>query len=243
MTLQTESGRNAPVLPYRLAIFDLDGTLLDTLDDLADAVNYALGICGFPVHSRPEIRRILGNGMRNLIQRSVPEGAKEEWEKVFRVFVPYYEAHCREKTGPYAGIPETLRALRNAGVKTAVISNKADPAVQILIRDYFPDLFDYIAGEKPGIRRKPEPDAVDRCLETLAVPREDAVYIGDSEVDVHTAVNADVDGLIVAWGFRDEPELAEVIRGVSRRDAEKSRFRIVRTADALQRALLPENRT
>ena len=155
---------------------------------------------------------------------------------MFRVFVPYYEAHCREKTGPYPGVPETLRALRSAGVKTAVISNKADPAVQLLIRDYFPDLFDYIAGEKPGIRRKPEPDAVDRCLETLAVAKEDAVYIGDSEVDVHTAANAAVDGLIVTWGFRDEPELKDVIR----REAGRNRFSILRTAAELHQALLPE---
>ena len=236
MTVREERGVNAPSLPYRLAVFDLDGTLLDTLDYLADAVNYGLKTCGFPVRSREEIRKILGNGMRNLIRRSVPENAEAEWERVFRVFVPYYEAHCREKTGPYPGVPETLRALRSAGVKTAVISNKADPAVQLLIRDYFPDLFDYIAGEKPGIRRKPEPDAVERCLETLAVAKEDAVYIGDSEVDVHTAANAAVDGLIVTWGFRDEPELKDVIR----REAGRNRFSILRTAAELHQALLPE---
>ena len=150
MTVREERGVNAPSLPYRLAVFDLDGTLLDTLDDLADAVNYGLKTCGFPVRSREEIRKILGNGMRNLIRRSVPENAEAEWERVFRVFVPYYEAHCREKTGPYPGVPETLRALRSAGVKTAVISNKADPAVQLLIRDYFPDLFDYICRGETG---------------------------------------------------------------------------------------------
>ncbi|MCD7866982.1 MAG: HAD-IA family hydrolase [Clostridiales bacterium] len=190
---------------YKLAIFDLDGTILDTLDDLADSLNCALRCSALPERTRDEVRRFVGNGIRKLIERAVPpDTAPDVVEKVFADFTEHYRLHCSDKTKPYAGIPETLSALRKAGIRTAVVSNKADYAVQILCEQYFHGMFDIAVGEKAGVRKKPMPDSVNTVLEQLQIRRTDAIYIGDSEVDIQTAKNADMDCLLVSWGFRGE---------------------------------------
>lgn len=195
-------------MKYKLAIFDLDGTILDTLEDLADAVNYALGEHGYPQRTIEEVRRFVGNGIRKLIERAVPTGlTQEEISKVHQTFSAYYQKHCADKTRPYEGIVPLLQRLRAAGCLTAVVSNKADAAVQPLCQQYFEGLFDYAVGEKAGINRKPAPDAVLEVLRCLGVEKMDAVYIGDSEVDIQTAANAGLDSIIVTWGFRDRAYL------------------------------------
>lgn len=191
-------------MAYKLAIFDLDGTILDTLEDLTDATNYALGEHGYPLRTIDEIRRFVGNGIRKLIERAVPASlTEEEISSVHQTFSAYYQQHCADKTRPYEGILPLLRRLRTEGCLTAVVSNKADAAVQPLCRQYYDGLFDYAVGERPGIRRKPAPDAVLEVLRRLEVDAADAVYIGDSEVDIQTAANAGLDAIVVTWGFRD----------------------------------------
>ncbi len=189
---------------YKLAIFDLDGTILNTLEDLADATNYALEKHGYSGRTIDEVRRFVGNGIRKLIERAVPPGLPAaEIDKVHETFSDYYQGHCADKTRPYEGILPLLQRLRAAGCLTAVVSNKADAAVQPLCRHYYEGLFDFAVGERAGIRRKPAPDAVFEVLRRLKMDEADAVYIGDSEVDIRTAENAGLDSIIVTWGFRD----------------------------------------
>ena len=192
-------------MTYKLAIFDLDGTVLDTLEDLADSVNHALEENRLPTRSIDEVRRFIGNGARLLIERSVPHGTEPELtDRVFEEYRTYYNTHSDIKTKPYDGIIEMLTRLREKGIRLAVLSNKPDPAVQVLCKQYFPGLFDSVAGEKSGIPRKPSPDAVNAILDEFSLPHTDAVYIGDSDVDVETAKNAGIDCISVTWGFRDE---------------------------------------
>ena len=191
-------------MKYALAIFDMDGTILDTLDDLADSLNYALKACGYPERSLDEARRFVGNGIMKLIERALPSGSSAaEADRVFSVFMPHYTLHCADKTKPYGGINELLVKLRAAGCRTAVVSNKADHAVQELCTQYFPGLFDAAAGERAGVLKKPAPDSVNEVLSKLGADRGAAVYIGDSEVDIATAKNSGLFGIIVDWGFRD----------------------------------------
>ena len=188
---------------YQLAVFDLDGTILDTLEDLYHAINYALRENGPPERTLDEIRRFVGNGIRKLVERAVPDGSSEEQIcRVHASFDAYYPQHCADHTQPYRGIPAMLTALREAGMLTAVVSNKPDYGVQSLMVDYFPGLFDDAVGERAGVRRKPAPDAVLAVLEKLGVPREQAVYIGDSDVDIETAKQAGMPCISVDWGFR-----------------------------------------
>lgn len=192
----------------QLVIFDLDGTLLDTLDDLADAVNWALEQEQLPRRTREEVRAFVGNGIRNLIERAVPAGTEAaQTDRVFAGFKARYAGHCADKTRPYPGILELLARLRAEGIRTAVVSNKADFAVQTLCRDYFHGLVDCAVGERAGIPKKPAPDSVQEVLRALEIPREQAVYVGDSDVDVLTARNAGMDGILVLWGFRDRQTL------------------------------------
>lgn len=192
----------------RLAIFDLDGTILDTLEDLADALNHALTEFGYPTRTLPEVRRFVGNGIRNLIRRGAPAGTQEaEIDRLHAVFTAHYNAHCADKTRPYAGIPELLTALRDRGIRTAVVSNKPDGAVKPLCARYFPGLFDAAVGERTGVARKPAPDSVNAVLAELGFDRSEAVYIGDSEVDIATAWNAGMACFSVDWGFRPREEL------------------------------------
>ena len=196
-------------MKYRLAIFDLDGTILDTLEDLTDSVNAALQKHGLPTHSLDAVRSFVGKGIFTLIQKAVPANTDaEKLNAVFEDFKVYYAAHCADKTKPYKGIVDLLLALRRAGVFTAVVSNKADFAVKELAFRYFDGLFDAAVGEIEGVPRKPAPDSVLAVMRSLGCAASESVYIGDSDVDVETAKNANVDGIFVQWGFRS----AEVLR-------------------------------
>lgn len=197
-------------LKYLLAIFDMDGTILNTLEDLTRTTNAALAAQGMPQHTMNEVRLMVGNGIRRLIERAVPAGtAAPVIEETLTVFNQYYAAHCGDHTCPYPGIPELLQALRQAGMYTAVVSNKADYGVQELCRQYFPGQFDVAVGQRDGIRTKPAPDAVLAVLKQLQVAPEQAVFIGDSDVDVCTARNAGLPCFAVDWGFRERTVLEQ----------------------------------
>ncbi len=191
-------------MKYKLAIFDLDGTILNTLEDLADSTNHALKENGLPGRTVEQVRCFVGNGIGKLIERAVPESSDAALiRRVHEAFTAHYKVHCADKTRPYEGIVPLLRALRAAGLMTAVVSNKADYGVQALCEHYFPGLFDFAVGERTGIRRKPNPDSVLEVLTRLKTAKEEAVYIGDSDVDIETAKNAGIPCLSVTWGFRD----------------------------------------
>lgn len=197
---------------YDAVIFDLDGTLLDTLEDLMNATNYALGQMGFPLRNRQEVERFVGNGVAKLMERAVPAGTSPaEIEAALGIFKPYYELHSKDRTAPYPGIPEVLKTLRAKGCKLAVVSNKFDAAVKSLAEDYFPSLLDAAAGESEaaGIPKKPDPTMVLRIMETLGSRPDRAVYVGDSDVDLQTAKNAGLPCISVTWGFRDREFLRE----------------------------------
>lgn len=197
-------------MKYKLAIFDLDGTILDTIEDLTDSVNFSLQECSYPIRTITEIRSFVGNGIRKLIERSLPPGIPEsEIDRVHGIFAPYYKEHCNVKTHAYDGTHELLRTLRENGIKTAVLSNKADFAVQPLIRQYFDGLFDMVLGERAGVPRKPAPDGIYDILEHFQAEKSDTVYIGDSNVDIETARNAGIPCISVDWGFRDRSHLLE----------------------------------
>ena len=197
-------------MSYKAVIFDLDGTLLDTLADLADGVNYALRTYSLPERTMEEVRSFVGNGVANLICRSVPEGTSEELcEKVLAAFRPYYSAHSRCKTRPYDGILEVLDALSARGIKTAIVSNKFDAAVKELNSFYFGSRIPIAIGERPEVKRKPAPDTVNIALAELGIEAKDAVYVGDSGGDVKTAQNAHTDCIAVTWGFRSRENLLE----------------------------------
>ena len=186
-------------------LFDLDGTLLDTLEDLLDATNYALAAYGHPPRTLPELRRFVGNGAENQIRLSLPEDKKEDLPKVLAAYKPYYTAHCQIKTKPYDGV---LSALKVLGEKypIAIVSNKPDSAVKALCADYFPGM--YALGETPDCPRKPAADMVFKAMKAIGADR--CVYVGDSEVDVLTANNAGVPCVCVLWGFRDREDMEAV---------------------------------
>lgn len=198
-------------MSYKLAIFDMDGTILNTLADLAASVNFALTAEGYPTRTIEEVRLFVGNGIRKLIERSVPRGTiVQNIDKVHEKFTAHYTKHCTDNTKPYEGINELLGELRKNGCKTAVVSNKADYAVQKLCIEYFPEYFDLAAGEQqPIYKKKPAPDLVFLIMDKLNVAAEDTVYIGDSDVDIQTAVNAKVDCICVDWGFRSREFLLQ----------------------------------
>lgn len=181
-------------------LFDLDGTLLDTLDDLTDATNHTLAQLGYPLRSREEMRRFVGNGAARQLQQAVPEG--EPWEAALELYLPYYSTHCRIKTAPYPGIPEALAALREQ-YPVAIVSNKPDRATKALCADFFPGIC--AMGQSDGCPRKPAPDMVFRAMQEIGA--DTCIYVGDSEVDILTAKNADVPCISVLWGFRDRKEL------------------------------------
>lgn len=195
---------------YKAVIFDLDGTILDTLDDLADSVNFALKKHGLPVRENAEIRSFLGNGMVNLVKLSAGDKA-EDIAGILADFKEYYAKHSADKTKPYDGVLETISALKEQGVKTAVLSNKGDFAVQPLVKRYFGGLIERAQGENEaaGVLRKPNPDGVYKIMKELGVTEKETVFVGDSEVDILTAKNAGVDCVAVTWGFRDEKDLIE----------------------------------
>ena len=191
-------------------IFDMDGTVLNTLDDLAASVNYVLGKFGMPAHCTEDYRLYFGSGIRYALQCAVPEGTKEKTiDQMLPVFKEHYNAHCLDRTGPYEGIPELMRCLRKQGYKLAIVSNKIDTAVKELNAKFFRDYVDVAIGEREGIRRKPAPDTVIQALAELKSAKNEAVYVGDSEVDLQTAANAGLPCITVLWGFREKDFLAE----------------------------------
>ena len=196
-------------------IFDLDGTLLNTLYDLADAVNWALEKYGQPQRTIEEIRSFVGNGLRNLMMQAVPDGEENPvFESLFEFFVDYYKAHCNVKTVPYEGILELMKELKGRGVKIAIVSNKVDAGVKELNEIHFAEYVDVAIGEREGIGRKPAPDSVNEALRILDVQKEHAVYVGDSDIDIQTAKNAEIRCISVSWGFRDEAFLMENGAGI-----------------------------
>lgn len=191
-------------------IFDLDGTLLDTLQDLADAANYALRKEGMPERTIDEVRRFVGNGVRLLMIRAVPGGESNPlFEETFAQFKEYYGEHCNDNTKPYEGMIELLETLKSKGYSVAIVSNKIDFAVKELSALYFKGIVPVAIGEKEGVRRKPAPDTVREALKELGRTAEEAVYVGDSDVDIETAKNADMPCISVLWGFRDREFLEE----------------------------------
>lgn len=190
---------------YHTVIFDMDGTLLDTLKDLADAVNYALREMKMPERTLEEIRTFVGNGVRTLMERSVPDGSRNPgFERTFLKFREYYSVHCNDNTRAYEGIMELLEDLRREGYALAIVSNKPDSAVKELSRIYFNGIVETAIGEKEGVSKKPAPDTVYKALDELGMPVEGTVYVGDSDVDIMTAKNAGIPCISVLWGFRDQ---------------------------------------
>lgn len=188
---------------FDTVLFDMDGTLLDTLADICSAANYTLRAMGYPERTLAEMRRFVGNGAEMQMRRALGAAADEETVKrALEIYKPYYAAHCQVETRPYAGVTELLAALKREGFRMAVVSNKPDEAVKKLSEEYFGDRMDYAIGPKEGRRCKPYPDMVDAALKAMGMPREGAVYIGDSEVDVQTGLNAGLPVIAVSWGFR-----------------------------------------
>ena len=193
---------------YKLAIFDLDGTLLDTLGDLHASVNFALRKFRFPERTLDEVRSFIGNGVVKLMERSTPDGIDSETQlRCLDTFRKHYLQHMSDTTAPYEGTAELLKNLRGEGVKIAVVSNKLHPAVEDLCESYFPGLIDKAVGVSVEEERKPSPVNVLRTAERFGIVLKDCIYIGDSEVDVQTAHNADVQCIGITWGFRTKDEL------------------------------------
>lgn len=193
---------------FDTVLFDLDGTLLDTLEDILNAANHVIGELGYPPRTLAEMRGFVGNGAEMQIRRSLGAGVDEETvQRALAAYKPYYAAHAQERTRAYAGIPALLAALRAEGWRIAIVSNKPDEAVKPLAEKYFAGLCDLALGETAVRRRKPASDMVDDALALLGAARERTVYVGDSEVDIETARNAGMACISVCWGFRDREQL------------------------------------
>lgn len=189
-------------------VFDLDGTLLDTLNDLTNSVNYALVKHGLRMRSKSEVRLFLGNGIRYLMKKAVGDGITDDrFEAIFQSFRSHYVEHCLDTTEPYPGIMNLLMDLKQKGVRMAIVSNKLHPAVQELSNRFFKGYITSAVGESATVRRKPNPDAVLEALRQLHSKSTEAIYVGDSEVDLETAKNAQLRCALVTWGFRDESYL------------------------------------
>lgn len=195
---------------FETYVFDLDGTLLETLKDLAASTNYALRTHNMPEHSIEDVRMFVGNGVKKLMERAIPNGIENpQFEDVYATFRQHYLEHNLDTTKPYEGIPELLAELKARGKKLAIVSNKFYAATQELARHFFPDTIEVAIGERENIKKKPAPDTVIEALHQLGVSRETAVYIGDSDVDIMTAKNCDMPCVSVLWGFRDKEFLME----------------------------------
>lgn len=194
-------------MKYDTAIFDLDGTLLNTLDDLTASVNYAMRGMGFPDHTLDEVRRFVGNGVRVLIRRSVPKGTSDaEYESAYKLFEEHYAKNCRNKTAPYDGIIHMLDELKKKGCRLAIVSNKIDFAVKKLSEEFFDGIIDVAVGDSPDTNNKPAPDMVYKAVKAMGGDVK-PVYIGDTDVDLETAKNSGMDCISVSWGFRSRSEL------------------------------------
>ena len=197
-------------MKYNSVIFDLDGTILSTLDDLADSVNHALEANKLPTRTINEVRCFVGNGMRKLIERAVPDRSDTTIvDQVQKEFATHYKIHSADKTKPYDGIAEMLDTICENGIKAAVVTNKMHTAAKDIVEFYFGEKISITVGQLDGIAQKPQPDGVLKAIETLGVSKEKAVYVGDSEVDCITAKNAQIDCIGVTWGFRSREILKE----------------------------------
>ena len=195
-------------MKYQAVLFDMDGTVMNTIEDLHDAVNFTLSSFEMPEISLADTMRFVGNGARRLIEQAVPADTdREQLERVLKYYVNYYQAHCMIKTAPYDGISELMRRLKDAGLRQVIISNKPDGATGEIADRYFRGLLEFSIGEIEGLRRKPWPDMVNAAVERLGILKEECVLVGDSEVDCITAKNAGVDCISVLWGFRDKAAL------------------------------------
>ncbi|MCE2617091.1 MAG: HAD family hydrolase [Phocaeicola sp.] len=194
----------------KLIIFDLDGTLLNTIADLATATNQALASYGYPTHDIPQYKYFVGNGINKLFERALPEGKKNQ-EQVLKIrerFIPYYNEHLTDFTQPYPGIPDLLESIQQSNIRIAVASNKYQQATSKLIPHFFPNInFTAIFGQREGVPRKPDPTIVYDIMKIADVSKEEVLYCGDSNVDMQTAIHAGVDGVGVTWGFRPRTEL------------------------------------
>lgn len=197
-------------MKYNTVIFDLDGTLLNTLEDLGDSVNFALKSFGYPTRTYEEVRSFVGNGIKDLITKAVPNGTDEDTIlKCLQVFKDHYKTNMRNKTAPYNGIMNLLEELNSRGIKLGIVSNKYDFGVKNLNKYYFKDLIPVAIGEREGIRKKPAPDTVLTAMKELGSQRETSLYVGDSGSDMITAQNAGMKSIGVTWGFRDADSLRE----------------------------------
>lgn len=193
---------------YKAVLFDMDGTVLDTVGDLTDAINVSLEKFGFPVRSQEEVKSFLGKGPAHFVNCAVPEGTDEATRRqVLAFYEPYYDSHCQIKTAPYPGIMELLHCLKNRGIQLAVISNKQEPAVKALAEQHFAGLLELAVGTSASIRCKPDPSAVLAAMAELGVEKEETLYVGDMDVDLNTARNAGIDCVCVAWGFLGRKKL------------------------------------
>ena len=213
-------------MKYSLAIFDMDGTILNTLDDMTDSINVIMKKYGLKEHSLDDVRFMVGNGIPKLIERAIPCGRENPlFEKILLDFIDYYEKHCAIKTAPYEGIVDCIKNLRKAGVKIAVNTNKVEAAAFALCEDYFPGLFDIISGSRKDLPPKPAPDGIYEILAQAGIDgrseNERALFIGDSDVDVQTGINAGLDVIGVDWGFRGEKFLREHGASIVVRTAEE----------------------
>lgn len=193
---------------YKHVIFDLDGTLLNTIDDLADTGNHVCTLHGWPTHTVAEFKLMVGNGIPKLVERFAPQGtSQEELDQAFQEFMDWYGIHKEDKTAPYAGMPEVAKALREAGVSIAVLSNKADVMAGPVVEHYYPGIFPVVQGALPGLPTKPDPTLLHKLMDRLGATREDTLFVGDSNVDIRTAKNGGLTGCGVLWGFRSREEL------------------------------------
>ncbi len=189
---------------YKAVLFDMDGTVMNTIEDLNDSVNASLQVFGLPQITLTDTMRFVGNGARRLMEQAVPAGMDpNRFEMVLDYYVNYYQNHCLIKTCPYPGIPELMKRLQDAGLRQVIISNKPDVATREIADRFFSGLPEFAIGEKDGLRRKPWPDMVFAAIERLGIPAEKCIYVGDSEVDIATAKNAGIDCISVLWGFRE----------------------------------------
>ena len=196
-------------MKYRLAVFDMDGTILNTIEDIADSANFFCKKYGFPEHTYEEYKYFVGNGLPKMLSRALPEGIKgSEFQKILKEFLDYYPSHSAIKTRPYDGIVECIKSLKAAGVKVAVNTNKVQAAAEDLCKVYFPDLFDCIMGSRPDLPVKPDPTGLYEILKELGLSKDEACqpgvacFIGDSDVDLQTGLNSGLDFIGVDWGFR-----------------------------------------
>lgn len=201
-------------MKYSLVIFDMDGTILNTLDDMTDSINVILKKYNLPLHTLDEVRYMVGNGIPKLIERAIPQGrGNPDFDNILKDFISWYEAHCAIKTAPYEGVVDCIKKLRAAGLKIAVNTNKVEQAAVALCDDYFPGLFDVISGSRPGMPPKPAPDGIYEILKRADMDGKSqgqkAVFIGDSDVDMQTGMNAGLDVIGVDWGFRGKDFLHE----------------------------------